>query len=265
VFDSTGFRFFCKAMSKHTERFTSRVESYAKYRPSYPPELIELLRSECGLTSEAVVADVGSGTGILSELLLKNGNEVIGVEPNDAMRNAGAELMRAYPKFRSVAASAEATTLPPASVDLITAGQAFHWFDAPAARSEFARVLKPNGFVVLIWNDRRLNSTAFLKDYELFLKEFGTDYANVQQFDSASHIASFFAPMSFKQKDFPNRQEFDFAGLKGRVLSTSYTPEPGHAKFEPMMEALDKLFISHQDDGIVAFEYDTKVYYGQLA
>ena len=251
-------------MSSSTERFTTRVQNYVKYRPTYPPEVIELLRLECGLTADAVVADVGSGTGILSELLLKNGNKVIGVEPNEAMRTAGAELLRTYPKFTSVAGSAEATTLPPASVDLITAGQAFHWFDASAARKEFARVLKPKGFVVLIWNDRRLDATGFLRGYELFLKQFGTDYAKVQQFDPRNDIAGFFAPGGFKLKDFPNRQEFDFAGLKGRVLSASYVPEPGHAKYESMLEALKELFLAHQEKGMVSFEYDTRVFYGQI-
>ncbi|HKR59130.1 MAG TPA: class I SAM-dependent methyltransferase [Pyrinomonadaceae bacterium] len=251
-------------MSSSTERFTSRVENYAKYRPTYPPEVVELLRSECGLTAEAVVADVGSGTGILTELLLKNGNDVIGVEPNEAMRKAGDKLLSAYPKFKSVAGSAEATTLAPGSLDLITAGQAFHWFDRPVARAEFARVLKPSGFVALIWNDRRLGTTPFLKSYEQFLRDFGTDYAKVQEFDPRNEIASFFAPGNFKVKDFYNRQEFDFAGLRGRVLSASYTPEPGHAKFDSMLKALEQIFISNQEKGMVAFEYDTKVFYGQL-
>ena len=251
-------------MSNSAERFTTRVETYAKYRPGYPAEVIQLLRSECGLTPEAVVADVGSGTGILTELLLKNGNVVFGVEPNEAMRTAGTSLLRAYPKFKTIAGSAEATTLPAASVDLITAGQAFHWFDATAARREFGRIIKPKGFVALIWNDRRLDSTPFLRDYEELLRNFGTDYAKVQEFDGESLIASFFAPHGFKFKRFPNRQDFDFEALKGRVFSASYTPEPGDPKFEPMVEALNRLFNAHQQNGQVAFEYDTKVYYGQL-
>ena len=251
-------------MSSPTERFTSRVETYAKYRPGYPAEVIELLRSECGLTPEAIVADIGSGTGIFSELLLKSGNTVIGIEPNQAMRVAGENLLRGYSKFQSFNGSAEATTLPDVSVNLITAGQAFHWFDAAAARKEFVRILKPGGFVALIWNDRRLDTTAFLRDYETLLREYGTDYAKVQEFDPRDQIASFFAPQSFKQKEFPNRQEFDFAGFKGRVLSASYTPEPGNPKFEPMIKALENLFHSREENGIVAFEYDTRVFYGQL-
>ena len=252
-------------MSSPTERFTSRVETYAKYRPGYPAEVIELLRSDCGLTPTSIVADVGSGTGIFSELLLKNGNTVIGVEPNEAMRGAAESLLREYLNFQSVNGSAEATTLPNASVDLITAGQAFHWFDARAARDEFVRILKPGGFVALIWNDRRLDSTAFLRNYETLLREYGTDYAKVQEFDSRDQIASFYAPQSFKQRAFPNRQEFDFTGFKGRVLSASYTPEPGNPRFEPMLKALQDLFDSGEENGIVAFEYDTRVFYGRLS
>ena len=252
-------------MSNSTERFTSRVETYAKFRPGYPPEVIELLRSECGLTPEATVADVGSGTGILSDLLLKNGNEVLGVEPNNAMREAAEHLLRNYSRFRSVGGSAEATTLPDQSVELITAGQAFHWFDGASARREFARILKPQRYVALIWNDRRLDSTAFLRGYEALLRKYGTDYAKVQEFNPRNQIANFFAPQTFKLKEFPNRQAFDFEGFKGRVMSASYTPEPNNPNFEPMLEALLELYNSNQVNGTVAFEYDTKIYYGKLA
>jgi SAM-dependent methyltransferase len=252
-------------MSSPTERFTNRVEAYAKYRPGYPDEVIELLRSECGLTPASIVADVGSGTGIFSEMLLKNGNRVIGVEPNAAMRGAAENLLRGYSKFQSINGSAEATTLANASVNLITAGQAFHWFDAAAARDEFVRIIQPRGFVVLIWNDRSLDSTAFLRGYETLLREYGTDYAKVQEFDPRDQIGNFFAPQSFRHKKFANRQEFDFAGFKGRVLSASYTPEPGNPKFEPMIKALKDLFDSCEENGRVAFEYDTSVFYGQLS
>ena len=251
-------------MSSSTERFTSRVETYAKYRPTYPTAVIDLLRSECGLTAEATVADVGSGTGILSELVLKNGNEVIGVEPNQAMRLAAEHLLSGYSRFRSVAGSAEASTLPSGSVDLITAGQAFHWFDAAAARREFARILKPNGSCALIWNDRQLDSTEFLRGYEALLRQYGTDYAKVQEFNPRDVITKFFAPAGFTLKQFANRQEFGYDGFKGRVLSASYTPEPGNPTFEPMLSALRKLFDTYQVDGKVAFEYDTKVFYGKL-
>lgn len=252
-------------MPNSTERFTSRVETYAKFRPGYPPDVIELLRSECGLTEDTIVADIGSGTGILSELLLKNGNEVLGVEPNNAMREAAEHLLRNYPRFKSVGGSAEATTLPDQSVELITAGQAFHWFDGAAARREFARILKPQGYVALIWNDRRLDSTPFLRGYEALLRKYGTDYAKVQEFNPRNQVAGFFAPQTFQLKEFPNRQAFDFEGFKGRVMSASYTPEPDNPNFEPMLEALLQLYNSNQVNGTVAFEYDTKIYYGKLS
>lgn len=251
-------------MTDSTQRFTSRVESYAKHRPGYPPEVVELLTAECRLTPDALVADVGSGTGILSELLLKNGNAVLGVEPNEAMRVAAEQLLAGYPKFVSVNGSAEATTLESDSVDLITAGQAFHWFDPKKARAEFARILKPEGFVALIWNDRRLDSTPFLRAYEELLMDFGTDYKQVRGFNERDEIATFFAPGSFKSKSFDNVQQFDFAGFKGRVFSASYTPEAGHPKFEPMVNRLQEIFDRYEKRGSVAFEYDTKVYYGHL-
>lgn len=252
-------------MTSFIDRFTSRVDTYAKYRPGYPAAVIELLISECGLTPAALVADVGSGTGILSELLLKNGNTVVGVEPNLAMRVAAEKLLRGYSQFQSVNGAAEATTLPSASVNLITAGQAFHWFDAAAARKEFARILKPEGFVALIWNDRRLDATEFLRDYETLLRKYGTDYAKVQEFDPRAQITQFFSPQEFKYKEFDNRQEFGFEGFKGRVLSASYTPEPGNPNFEPMLKALQQLFDSYERNGIVAFDYETRVFYGRLS
>ena len=118
-------------------RFNNRVENYIAYRPKYPAAVAEFLRNELGLSAASVVADVGSGTGILSELLLRAGCTVFGVEPNEAMREAAEELLQAYPNFKSVHGTAEATTLDDSSVDFVTAGQAFHWFDIEGARREF--------------------------------------------------------------------------------------------------------------------------------
>ena len=149
-------------MTDPTQRFTSRVEHYVRYRPSYPRDLLDLLETRCGLSSASVVADVGSGTGILSELFLENGNRVIGIEPNKEMREAAERRLRRHPRFTSVAGTAEATTLDDASADFVAAGQAFHWFDPERARTEFSRILKPGGWVVLAWNLRRKEATPFL-------------------------------------------------------------------------------------------------------
>ena len=251
-------------MTDTVARFSNRADNYAKYRPDYPPGVRDILKTECGLTATSIVADVGSGTGILSELLLRNGNQVFGVEPNAAMREAAERLLKEFPNFVSIDATAEATTLAASSIDLVTAAQAFHWFERERARAEFARILRPGGWVALIWNERRLDSTAFLLDYERLLLRFGTDYEKVRHENVAGEIGQFFAPANFEMKSLDNVQHFDLESLKGRTRSASYTPEPGDPNFGPLFAKLEELFRTHQRDGIVDFEYDTRVYYGRL-
>jgi ubiquinone/menaquinone biosynthesis C-methylase UbiE len=249
---------------KTASRFDDRVENYAAYRPGYPAGVVEFLRDELGATRDSSVADVGSGTGLLSELLLKIGCAVTGVEPNDAMRAFAESHLKEYPNFRSVKGTAEATTLEAACVDLVTAAQAFHWFDAVRARAEFRRILKANGSVALVWNMRRLDSTPFLRDYEKLLREFGTDYAQVNcEQVSEEKIARFFGG-EFGVRSFDNFQSVDFASLRGRLLSSSYVPLAGHPNYEPMLARLRSIFDAHQRDGRVLIEYDAKVYYGRL-
>jgi SAM-dependent methyltransferase len=252
-------------MSDSIQRFSSRVDNYIKYRPTYPPAVINLLGDECGLTSDSIVADVGSGTGILSELFLRNGNRVLGIEPNRVMRAAGERLLKDYPNFTSVDGTAETTTLGCGGADFVTAGQAFHWFDVEKARAEFARILKPGGWVVLVWNERQTDSTQFLRDYEQMLLTFGIDYEAVshKQVDR-NRIVPFFGLGGFELRTFANGQLFDFESLKGRLLSASYTPEAGHPNHAPMLDALQRIFHAHQAGGRVTVEYDTNVFYGHL-
>jgi len=245
-------------------RFSNRVDAYLKYRPGYPPAVIDFLAAECGLTPNHAVADIGSGTGILSELFLKNGNCVIGVEPNAAMREAGERILGSYPNFTSITGSAEATSLDDASVDFATAAQAFHWFDRDQARAEFARILKPGGWAVLLWNERRTDTTAFLRDYEELLLTFGTDYQDVRHENVYENIAAFFAPNDCRLESFENLQVFDYEGLKGRLLSSSYVPAEGQPRCAEMLDALQVVFEAHQRDGHVIVEYDTRVYFGQM-
>lgn len=251
-------------MVESNKRFSSRVENYVKYRPGYPAGVIDLLVSECALSQDSIVADIGSGTGILSELFLRNGNKVFGIEPNREMRMAAERLLDAYASFNSIDASAEVTSLADNSVDFVTAGQAFHWFDQQQARQEFIRILKPGGWTVLIWNERRLDSSDFLRALEGLFVKFGTDYEQVRHENVYGDIAAFFGASAFKMQMFDNFQEVDFEGLRGRVCSASYTPEPGHLNFEPMLENLLAIFRTHESDGKVTIEYDTKVYYGQM-
>lgn len=248
-----------------TQRFSSRVDNYVRYRPGYPPDVLELLKNACGVTPDSVIADVAFGTGIFTRMLLENGNHVFGVEPNDEMRLAGERLLQAYSRFTSVRGTAESTTLPDHGIDVITAAQAAHWFDREKARREFVRVLRPGGWLVLLWNERCTDSTPFLREYEHLLLKYGTDYHDVRHERTTAEIAGFFAPSPFRSCRFEMRQEGDYAALEGRLLSSSYTPTPEHANYYPMLRELRRLFDTHQVNGSVALEYNTLVYYGQLA
>lgn len=254
------------AVRDSTQRFSSRVKDYVRYRPAYPTGVLELLKTECGLRSASVVADIASGTGIFTRMLLEtgNGNCVFGIEPNAEMRTAADKSLRAYPNFTSVAGTAENTTLNDHSVDLVTAAQAAHWFDREQARREFIRIGKAGVWTVLLWNERRTDSTPFLRAYEKLLIEYATDYQDVRSERTTEQIQTFFAPVQFNVQTFDYRQEFDYPALEGRLLSSSYTPQAGDTKYQPMLRELRRIFDEHQVNDRVAFKYDTRVYYGQL-
>jgi SAM-dependent methyltransferase len=248
-----------------TERFSSRVENYVRYRPGYPPDVVKLLKAECGFSSASLVADIASGTGIFTRLLVENGNRVLGVEPNEKMRRAGEEYLAVFPNFASIAGTAEATTLEDRSADLVTAAQAAHWFNLAEARKEFERILKPGGWVVLLWNERRVDSTAFLRDYEQLLLTYGLDYKEVRHEHTTATIHQFFGPSRFESRRFETTQHLDYAGLEGRLLSSSYTPPEGHPRYQPMRKELMRIFEAGQINGNVGLEYNTLVYFGRLS
>ncbi len=252
-------------MTDPTARFSSRVEAYVRYRPTYPDGVIALLERECSLAPGAAVADIGSGTGILSRLFLEHGCRVYGVEPNREMRVAGEHLLGTFDGFISLEGRAEATTLPSASVDIVVAGQAFHWFDPLLTRAEFARILKPQGWVVLVWNKRLKAGSPFAVAYERLLLGYSVDYTAVDhERVTDGMIAAFFHPCACTLRSFGNAQVFDYAGLEGRLMSSSYVPEPGHPNHGPMIAELRSIFEAHQRGGTVTFEYDTQVYFGRL-
>jgi SAM-dependent methyltransferase len=251
-------------MTRPTERFSSRVENYVRYRPSYPRAAIELLIARCGLAPAAVVADLGSGTGILSELLLARGAQVFAVEPNDGMRAAAEARLAAHPGFRSIKGTAEASTLASGSIKLLVAGQAFHWFDVLPARREALRILTAGGFGALLWNEHPPEGSAFLADYQALLLRHAAEFAQIaaRRADAASMREFFGGTMELAT--FANPQVYDFQGLQGRLLSSSYAPEPGHRQYEPMMQALRALFQRHERNGEIVFPYRTLVYFSQL-
>lgn len=246
-------------------RFSDRAKDYAKYRPHYSHDVVHAVQEACGLAPQHLLIDVGCGPGLLAEIFLDNGNRVIGVEPNREMRLAGEKYLSGYPNFSMVEGSAEDTGLAEASVDFVVAGQAFHWFRPPEARVEFARILKPNGWTVLVWHDRNVDSTPFLRAYEAFLRQHAVDYEQVTHKYLASYEAlqRFFAPNELHLITQENEQRLDFDGLRGRLLSSSYIPKSGE-KHEQMIRALPKLFDDHAVEGRVVLEYDTKIYYGHL-
>jgi len=227
--------------------------------------LLDCLRQHCGFTADWVIADVGSGTGLLAEVFLKNGNPVFGVEPNAEMRGAGEEFLKNYPRFSSVAGSAEATGLAAATVDLIAAGQAFHWFDRQRTRAEFERILKPGGWLALVWNER-LTNTPFLAAYEDMVRSYSPEYEKVDHRQVTDEVVEeFFRPGAVRGFVLPNYQEFDFEGLRGRLLSSSYVPLAGQAGHQEMLKTSERIFREHEQHGRVRFEYDTKLYCGRLS
>lgn len=244
-------------------RFSNRVANYVRFRPGYPDEVIEQLKQATGLGGDSEVADVGAGTGISAELFLRHGYEVHAVEPNREMREAAEHWLGGRPGFHSVVGSGQATSLPDASVDMVVAAQAFHWFDPGPTRLEFSRILKPGGWVVLIWNERLLDSNPFLRGYEELLIQHATDYGQVRHENvGAEALSSFFLNGQYQTYSVPNEQHFDYEGLKGRLLSCSYAPAEGQAGHDAMIAALVRLFEDHQADGKVTFTYKTRFHVG---
>ena len=245
------------------ERFSNRVENYIKYRPGYPEDIVAFLAGEINFNPSWIVADIGSGTGILSRLFLDNGNSVFGIEPNNEMRKAGEKQLSNYKYFKSITGSSENTGLKTNSINLISAGQAFHWFDFQKSKEEFKRILKKNGYISLIWNNRKIDSSVFLHEYEKLLINFSVDYKLVDHKNVNKKILGDFFDQ-YKLKIFPNFQIFNFEELKGRLLSSSYAPMPDNPGYLPMVKELEKIFNQNEIDGKVKFEYDTELYFGTL-
>ena len=247
------------------ERFLGRVEYYRKYRPGYPERLVEWLTDLSALKPSHRIADIGSGTGLLAELFLRHGYPVLGVEPNPEMRRAAESHLQQYPRFRSIDGRAEATTLASRSVDLIVAGQSFHWFQLDQARDEFQRISSPSAFAVLVWNQRKTERSGFLRAYEELLRRHSIDYTRVRHENiGQAQLQAFFGSQTFHRKILANSQIFDRQGLIGRTLSCSFAPLSGQPGHLPMLRELDRIFEEWQVEGRVTFEYDTRVYAGSL-
>ncbi len=245
-------------------RFDNRVENYVKYRPHYPSEMLNLFRDEMNLQKSSVIADIGSGTGISAKLFLENGNKVFGIEPNELMRQASLEYLSNFPDFKVVNGTAENTTLDDKSLDLIVAAQAFHWFDNAKTLNEFRRILRKDGFIALIWNERQLDSNEFLREYERFLVEHGTDYEKVRHDRIKKESLQDIFKLEFNLTTIENSQTLDFKGLKGRILSSSYMPSEENPRFAEMEKTLKLLFAEHSEKGKIQLLYNTNIFYTKI-
>lgn len=247
------------------ERFTDRVDNYVKFRPTYPADAIDFLYEKAGFAEDRVIADVGAGTGIFSKLLLERGSRVIALEPNEAMREAALRSLSGVGRYEARPGSAEATGLPSQSVDFIVCAQSYHWFDREQARVEFQRILKPGGKVVLIWNSRKTSGTPFLERFERLLLTYGTDYEKVgHKSITLETLRPYFANGGPSLDTFSMVQRLDEESLRGRLLSSSYCPLPGHPNYEPMMRLLADIFRECEQGGVVDLEYATELYWGEV-
>jgi ubiquinone/menaquinone biosynthesis C-methylase UbiE len=254
-------------------RFSDRVENYIKFRPHYPQGVVDLLLQKNHFSANTTIADIGSGTGISAELFLKNNFKVIGVEPNNTMREAAEDILKEHPNFVSINANDINTALENNSLDGIIAAQAFHWFDKEKFKTECKRILKPNAQVALIWNDRKTEGNDFLKLYEEFLHMFSTEYAQVnhKNTQSAEVFDAFFGKAclpdrqgNYTEYTLDNYQDVDLFGLRGRVLSSSYMPNTESKEYEYMMYVLRKIYQRYQENNKVRLEYNTKIYVGTV-
>jgi len=246
-----------------THRFTGRASVYAMHRPGYPRQILEILGTETGFDKNKTVADIASGTGLLSRLFLQNGNRVFCVEPNDEMRSFAEQDLSRFPDFVSINGRAEDTTLEAASVDLVTVGQALHWFDHQLAKKEFERILRNDRDACVVYNDRS-EKDPFMKEYDSLVRRHARDRAKVPEVDK-SFLSNWFRNGMFKEFNLSNEQFLDLEGLAGRITSASYMPNSSEKeKFTALNNDISQLFLSHAQKGKVRLLYDTRVFLGKI-
>lgn len=257
---------------KPAARFSGRSKQYVKYRPSYPPQVISHLRETIGWTKEKKIADVGAGTGIFTKLLLEQGNEVFAIEPNDDMRHELVKQLQAYMttqdaqhcKLSVLNGSAEATELSEHSVDGIVCAQAFHWFDQERAREEFIRVLKPQADVVLLWNQRDVQASEFVRDYESLFMQYGEQYDQVKHKQMSVEALTAFFGSKPQLVSYYYEQPLEYEQLIGRIQSSSFSITEEDDRYEAFMDDIKALFSRHEQAGVVKMIYRTDVYWGKL-
>jgi len=249
----------------NSEKFTGKAPVYNKYRPDYPDEYIDYLAEYNSLGPQSVIADIGSGTGILSKQLLEKGLRVVCVEPNGDMRNAAETELKDYPGFTSINGTAEHTGLAGNSADLITAAQAFHWFDKDLFKAECKRVLKEGANVALVWNSRE-ESSPFVRENAEIMKRFCPLFKGFSGGidEDKDMFEAFFRNGSYEFRVFRNDLSYDFDGYIGRTLSASYAPKEGSPDYKDFIAALANLYERYSKGGTVSMPNITRSYIGRV-
>ena len=251
-------------MEDYTQRFTGRAEAYSSYRPTYPKQFLDILNKEANFDSTKIVADIGSGTGILSKLFLENGNRVFSVEPNDDMRSVAGSNLGHFQRFASIKGTAENTTLEDRSVDLISVGQALHWFDSKRSWKEFSRIIKRGGYLCILYNDRKTDdASGIMQRYEEIIDKHARNKPNLERVED-DILSKFFSGWSFKKFSISNEQVLDFEGLVGRVCSASYMPQQNQQGFSEVKRELKDMFSKYQKDNKIMLSYETNIFLGLL-
>jgi len=246
-----------------TRRFSNRAGFYAAYRPKYPDSVIDHLKRDAGLGENAVIADVGSGTGNSAELFLRHGHEVYGVEPNREMRFAAEGRLQHFPKFHSISGTAEDTSLPDACVDWVISASSFHWFDARLARAEFQRILRPDGTVLLMGNLHRKTGSEFMAAYSGIFRKYSE--RNRAYENREERIRELFAPHGYQTAALKYHESLDLGQLSGRLLSYSSIPLSGQPGHDAMMQELRDAFERASENGRVPSEGEVTLHWGRLS
>ncbi len=251
-------------MVENKSLFSGKASIYSRYRPGYPKDLIEILMKETGFNQGWVVADIGSGTGILSRLFLENGNRVYCIEPNSDMRSESVKYNSGFQNCTVLNGTAENTGLESNSVDIAVAGQSFHWFDPVAARIEMIRILKDGGYAALIWNNRSEDEGSLSRGYDNICSRYSHNYQGTGNSRISSATFQTFFEGGYKMFKILNNQELDLDGILGRYFSASYALGPEDPDYGKAVESLNELFRKFQKNGYATMEYETQIFIGQL-
>ena len=248
----------------NTNKFDSKGNIYSKARPSYPDVLFGYLLAERVIGKDTVAADIGSGTGIFTIALSQFVKSIFAVEPIDDMRRKAEEKYISELNITSINATAENTSLPDCSVDLVTVAQAFHWFDRGLFKNECKRILKPNGKVVLVWNDRDIESD-IIKDNFAVNKKYCKDFKGSSNgIDFSKDAFSDFFSGEFELVEFCNNLVYTREDFIARNLSSSYAPKENDPIYDDYIKSITDVFEKHQTNGTVNHPYITRCYFGTI-